>query len=521
MVTRLTNFGQQCLLRLCGPAEAGPYVLLLGFLVLAGADATAADHQLADAAERQDRATFDRLLKQGVDVNAAQPDGATALHWAAHWDDLEAVDRLLRAKAAVNAANDHKVTPLALACENRSLAIVERLLKAGANANATVSTGETALMTASRTGHVGVVKALLAAGANVNAVQPSHSQTALMWAVAEQHSDVAQALIERGADVKARSKVRRRTVQTGDRYGDQLSIKNVGPVDMGGFTPLLFAARVGDVRSAEHLLRAGADANDRAPNGASVLVIAAHSGHGPVARLLIDKGADPSAADAGYAALHAAVLRGDLDLVKALLAKGADSNARLAKGTPSRYYSKDYAFNESTVGATPLWLAARYGEPEIMRALVAAGANPRFTMPDGMTTLMQAIVVTRGIGTFRAGDRRERYQGPADVAAKAVGEEERITLETAKAAIELGADVRAMNKDGDTALHTAVGLGLNSVVQLLADSGADLEAKNKKGVTPLAAATNRAARPPAVQYFGAADDTASTADLLRKLGAKQ
>jgi ankyrin repeat protein len=393
-------------------------------------------------------------------------------------------------------------------------------LNAGADANTSISTGETTLMTAARTGHVGVVDALIAHGAKVNASEPSHNQTALMWAVAEQHSDVVRTLIEHGADVAARSRVRRRTVQTGDRYGDQSSIKDVGPVDLGGFTPLLFAARVGDVASAEHLLRAGADVNDRAPDGASVLVIAAHSGHGALAALLLDKGAEPNAAAAGYSALHAAVLRGDLDLVRALLSRGANPNAPLVKGTPSRYYSKDYAFSEALVGATPLWLAARYGEGDIMRALAGAGADARFAMPDGTTILMEAIVVTRGIGTFRAGDRRERYQGPADVAAKADGEDERITLETVRDALAVGADVRASKKDGDTALHTAAGLGLNSVVQLLADRGADLEARNNRGQTPLASIVARSSRAPGAQYAGGADAGASTAELLRQLGAK-
>jgi hypothetical protein len=155
-----------------------------------------------------------------------------------------------------------------------------------------------------------------------------------------------------------------------------------------------------------------------------------------------------------------------------------------------------------------------------MLVLAAGGADARFAMPDGTTTLIQAIVVTRGIGTFRAGDRRERYQGPGDVAAKADGEDERITFETARRAIELGADVRAVNKAGDTALHTAASLGLNSVVQLLADSGANLEAKNNRGQTPLAVVAARS-RAPAALYSGAADESASTADLLRKLGAKE
>jgi len=495
--------------------------LLVAVLCLTGLAAVDREHAVADAAERQDHATLEKLLKQGADVNAAQPDGATALQWAAHWDDAAAVEQLLRAKAAVNAANDHGVTALALACENRSVIVVDKLLKAGANANAVLSSGETVLMTASRTGHLGVLQALLAHGARVNASEPAHNQTALMWAVAEQHPDIVRTLIAQGADIHARSRVRRRTVQTGDRYGDQNSIKDVAQIDLGGFTPLLFAARVGDVASAEHLLRAGANVNDRAPNGASVLVVAAHSGAGRVAELLLGNGAEPNDTGAGYSALHAAVLRGDLDLVKALLAHRADPGARLTKGTSSRYYSKDYAFSEVLVGATPLWLAARYGESEMMRVLAAGGGDGRFAMADGTTTLMEAIIVTRGIGTFRAGDRRERYQGPADVVAKADGEDERITLETAKRAIELGADVRAVNKDGDTALHMAVALGLNRVVELLANSGADLEARNNRGQTPLAAITARSSRAPAGQYAGAVDESQSTADLLRKLGAKQ
>jgi ankyrin repeat protein len=500
-----------------------PVWLLLGILVLTNGSATAAgvEHQLADAAERRDRVALERLLKQKVDVNAPQPDGATALHWAAHWDDLDAVDRLLRAGADVNAANDHRVTPLALACENGSIPIVEKLLLARADANASISSGETALMTASRTGNLRVVQALLSHGATVNATEPSHNQTALMWAIAEQHPDIVQALLEHGADVKARSRVRHRTVQTGDRYGDQNSIKQISEIDLGGFTPLLFAARVGDRASAEHLLRIGADVNDRAPNGASALVIAAHSGHGTVAQLLLDKGANANAADAGYSALHAAVLLGDVDLAKALLAHQADPNAKLVKGTPSRYYSKDYAFNEGLVGATPLLLAARYGESEMMRLLAAGGADGGVTLPDGTTTLMATIGAARGFGAFRAGDRRERYQGPADVAAKPDDEDERVAFETAKRAIELGADVRAANKNGDTALHLAATLGLNSVVQLLADSGANLEAKNSRGQTPLAILTPAPAGTQSVQFLRPADQYKSTAALLRTLGAKQ
>jgi ankyrin repeat protein len=365
------------------------------------------------------------------------------------------------------------------------------------------------------------MSALIARGADVNATEPSHGQTALMWAVSRQRDAIVQKLIAAGADVHARSRVRRRTVQLATRYGDQNSVRGVTEIDLGGFTPLLFAARAGNVESAAHLLAAGADLNVVAPNGASALVVAAHSGNGPVAAYLVERGADVNLAEAGYTALHAAILLGDLPLVRALVARGADPNASLAKGTPSRYYSKDYAFNENLVGATPIWLAARFGEPEMMRALAAGGADPHRTMKDGTTVLMSAILPTRGVGTFRAGDRRERYQGPADVAAKGEGEDEEITVRTVTAALEIGADANAVNNEGDTALHLAAGLALNKVVQLLVDRGARLDVKNKRELTPLGMATTNQLRGPLGVFGLTLEERKPTADLLRRLGATQ
>lgn len=489
--------------------------------LLPSAAAAADDHRLADAVERRDARTIDTLLARKIDVNAAQPDGATALHWAAYQDDLALVTRLIAARAEVNAVNDHGVTPLGLACENGNAAVAGALLSAGANPNLTPSSGETPLMTATRVGSLEIVNALLQRGANVNAKEPSHDQTALMWAVSREHADIVKRLIDAGADVRARSRVRRRTVQLANRYGDQNSVRGVTEIDLGGFTPILFAARVGSVDSAKYLLAAGADANDAAPDGASALVVAAHSGQGAVAAHLLERGARPDDSAAGYSALHAAVLRGDLHLVEALLARGANANAPLAKGTPSRYYSKDYAFNESLVGATPLWLAARYGEPDIMRALAAHGADPRRAMTDGMTVLMTAIIPTRGLGTFRAGDRRERYQGPGDVAGKGEGEDEEITLRTATAAIALGADVNAANTDGDTALHIAASLGLARTVQLLIDSGAMLDAKNKRNLTPLGMALTPFVRGQIGAFAPTVEERKPTAELLRRLGAPE
>ncbi|MGE3512353.1 MAG: ankyrin repeat domain-containing protein [Vicinamibacterales bacterium] len=492
---------------------------LVGLLLAAGPVFAAGDSQVADAAERQDTALVARLLARGADASAPQPDGATALHWAVYHDLGATVDLLLRRGAAPNAVNDHGVTPLALACEGGNGPLVERLLRAGADPNVRTVTGITPLMMAARAGAVEAVRALLAKGADVNAVEPSHGQTALMWSVSQAHPGVTATLVENGADVRARTVVRHRTIQTGNRYGDQNSIKgSVGETDLGGFTPLLFAARGGDLESARHLIKAGAPVDDAAANGATALTIAAHSGHGPLGIFLLEQGANPNADAAGYTPLHAAVLRGDLALMKALLSKGANPNARLTKGTSSRYYSKDYAFNDLLVGATPILLAARYGEPDMVRALAAAGADPKVTLPDGTTLIMAAISVTRGYGAFRAGDKRERYQGPADVAAKVDGEDERITRDIVQIALELGVDPNAATKTGDTALHLAAAQSLDTVIPVLAEHGAALEPKNARGLTPLAltALTARFGF-----YAMDAQSRAGTAAVLKQLGAKE
>jgi ankyrin repeat protein len=494
-------------------------LIVFVFSVLLGATPNAQtrpDLRLVEAAERRDARAADALLKARADVNAAQPDGATALHWAAHWDDRALAERLVRAGARVDAANDLGVTPLALACENGSAAMVEILLGAGAKPNATLQSGETALMTAARSGNVAVVKALLGRGANVAAKELTHGQTALMWAVANGHTAVVRALVEAGADVHARSDVRPRVVHTGNRFGDRNESRGVATIDHGGFTPLLFAARQGDVEIGRILLGAGAKVNDSAANGASALVVAAHSGHGKFAALLVEHGADVNAAGAGYSALHAAILRGDAELVGVLLARGANANAPIEKGTPSRYYSRDWALNgTSLVGATPLLQAARYGDVRIMRQLVAAGADARFAAADGTTILIAAVAANSGFGT---GDRRERYLGPGDIA-PTPEENERVTYAAAAAAIELGADVNATTQSGDTALHTAADQAVDSVAQLLVEKGANLEATNKRGLTPLGVALVPRPRNP-LQIDGP-DRRQSTAAVLRKLGAKE
>jgi ankyrin repeat protein len=430
------------------------------------------DHRLADALERRDAAAVQALLNGRADVNAAQPDGATPLHWAAHWDDLSTVDRLIRAGADVNRANANGVTPLSLACENAGGAVVKRLLAAGADANVALATGETPLMTAARTGSAEAVAALLAHGAAVNAREKTRGQTALMWAAAQAHSAATKLLVEHGADVHARS--------------------------AGGFTALLFAARAGDVESASALERGGARVNDAASDGSTPLLVATASNQETVARWLLEHGADPNRAnEIGYAPLHAVVWKpsakeglvppnGSPELVRALVAHGADVNARIAKDPPA--LAGSYRFETGLTGATPFWLAARAANPAVMRTLAAAGSDIEVTNKDGTTPLM----VASGVG---------QPQGPGSVPEAAL-------WRGVEAAVGLGANVNARNANGQTAMHGAAGLGFNSIITYLADHGANPNAKDARGQSPLDVALRRK------------EALQTTIDLLQSLNAR-
>ena len=463
--------------------------MLLATLVLVAAGSAAAqDTALLDAAQAADGAAVISLLDKGVSANTPRADGATALHWAAHWDDAAMADALIGAGADVDAANDFGATPLWLACRNGSEAMVAALLAAGADANAALPSGETVLMTASRTGSADVVRLLASRGADLNAREHTRGQTALMWAVAQQHPDVVKALVALGADVHARSAPQPRRIHT-----RTAGFNPSGVIDtvLGSNTPILFAARQGDLDVARHLVAAGADVNDTAATGTSALVVAAHSGHTALALFLLEQGADPSAAGAGYTALHAATLRGDETLAAALLARGADPDAPVVRGSQGRRNSPDYVLDHDVVGATSFWLAAHFAEPGIMRVLADGGADPQVVMEDGTTPLMAAVA---------ARSRREPGLAPNPA------EDERRMLEAARAAIDAGVDVNAADAAGNTALHTAARRRLDTVVQFLADSSADLHAVNDQGQTPLDVAAGR----------GGGDD--STVDLLRRLG---
>ncbi len=459
---------------------------------------------IVHAVKDGDRAQVSALITNGVDVNAAEGDGATALHWAAHRDDLESARLLLNAGANAGAANALGATPLWLAATNGSAAMLELLLDAGADPNATLEMGETPLMIAARSGDTASIELLVDRGADVNTAERERGQTALMWAAAQQHADGARVLVEQDADLHARTKVWHQLENTAGNTNTSGNFK----MAHGGSTPLLFVARNGDLDTARVLIEAGADPNDIAAAGTSALVIAAHSGHGPLGVYLLEQGADPNLAEAGYTALHAAVLRSQVELVEALLDHGADIDALVVHGTPGRRFSADYSIRYQTIGANAFWLAAQYGEPEIARILGRYGADPFVTPGDGTSSLKAAIGLPRGNE-----DRRNRGLGSTEIDREA---QERLTLDVTTVVLDLGVDVDKADQTGTTPLHDAVRVGFASVVELLASRGANVNVTNDRGDTPLSLAESTQSVP---GTNGLRATRPEIATLLRTLGA--
>lgn len=425
--------------------------------------------QVVEVLKSGDQDALRALIQKKADVNAAEPDGATALMWAAYRDDLDSVDLLLHAGAKVNAANDLGVTALWNACQNGSSRIVRKLLDAGANPNLALMSGETPLMVASRGGYADAVEQLASKGANLNA-HGTRGQTALMWAVSQQHPEVVKVLIAHHADLNLRSEV----------WTDVMAVPPHGylpynkAIPHGGETALMFAARVGDLPSAKLLVAAGANVNDADAWGVSATTLAAHSGFTDFVLFLLDKGADPNAYPNGFNALHEAIMRRDEVMVAALLEHHADPNAILKTWTPTRRSSADFNFHPALVGASPLWMAARFSEPDIMQLLLKRGADPQFVhhadwvpeqgfghdvrRTDSSTILLAAVGIGGGnLSPWVQPNRAEREQ---------------LTLDAVKLAVEQGVDLNAKNNDGSTALDGAKALKFQSVVTYLTGKGA-------------------------------------------------
>lgn len=477
----------------------------IGVLLAGACFAATSEAPLAEAAAAEDWARVRTLLAEKADVNTPQVDGATALHWAAHYDQTEIVDALLAAGANVKAANRYGITALAEACLNGNAEMIASLLKAGADPNLPQMEGETPLMTAARTGNSEAVRVLLDNGADVNTAEEWRGQTALMWAAAEGHPETIKLLLDRGAAIDAKSNV-----------FDWTALRpKPGSVAMnfprGGFTPLLFAARQGNLEAVKTLVAAGADVNLADPDGVSPLLISIINFHFDVAGHLIESGADVNASEnKGRSPLYAAVeMRtldvsnrptpkiedklSALDIVKMLLAKGASPHASLIKVIPARAVL-DGADAAMGPGATPFLRAARGSDVEAMKLLVAAGANPRSTTQDGATAMHLAAGLGWRDGKTRASDPQ--------------------SVEAIQYLASLGLGVADMtNRTGETPLHGAAGRGADLVVQALVDMGADVNALDKTKRTPLDVAIGVGGNPNAVRVVHE-----STAKILEGLG---
>ena len=468
-------------------ALASPALVALLAAGLAGTAALAApaesgarrDAPLVEAVKAVDAGAVRRLVADpAVDVNAAGPDGATALHWAVHHDAAALVDLLLAAGADVSAANRYGVEPLSLAAENGSAAVVEALLEAGADPNATLRGGETALMTAARTGDAATVRALLVRGADPNARDDFRGQTALMWAAARNNAAAVHALAELGADVHART-------ETAERAPGGNRLFYAPPPT--GFTALAFAARGGHLDALRVLLEAGADVNDTLSDGQSALVVAVANANWALADHMLDRGADPNLAGAGWNALHQLVRTrrmntgfgfpgpiptgavDSIDVLRKMIALGGDVDARMTVNG-----MKDGQRNRlNRLGATPFFLAAKVTDVEAMRVLVEAGADATVPNADGTTPLM----VAAGVAIWNPGEDGGSLPGQEDE-----------VLEAVRMCVELGNPVDAANYRGETALHGAAFRGANNVVDYLVEQGADLDARTGLGYSPLAIA---------------------------------
>lgn len=493
---------------------------------------------LVDAAKAGDLAAVRALLARGADPNAAAADGATAVHWAAHRDDLALLNTLLAARARPDAHTRYKVAPLTLAAQNGSAALIARLLDAGADPNTISQEGQTALMTAARNGRTDALQALLRRGATVDLAESFRGQTALMFAAGEGNTDAVKLLLESGAAMNARSK--------------------------GGYTPLLFAVRNNRLETVKYLLQHGANANDRIPDGTPALSLAILNADFDLAALLLDAGADPNAPDSRGHPLHVVVwlhepgappdfaMNGEdpqpvprpsgklshLEIVKKLLAKGADPNVEitwrerrfapgggLSRNPPNLAIGRHYL---TYTGATPFYLAARNGDAPMMRVLAQAGADPLRPNRYGVTPLMGAACL-------------DYYEGETAGPFSGVSEAER--LEAVKLAVQLGNPINARTTFGDypmvgtpeetllrypdniqdlldlgvgdmrfdqmTALHGAVICNQPSIVTYLIEQGAEVNAKNRLGWTPLMVAGG-------LYIANGKKDNPAAAEILRK-----
>lgn len=459
---------------------------------------------LSDAAKSGNARAALELLKNGADVNAAESDGTTPLMWAAYRGNTELVRSLLEAGADVAAVNDYGATALSEGASTGDPKLIELLVDAGASASAANPEGETALMTVARTGSVAAARVLLDAGADVNAKESWGGQSALMWAAAQLQPEMVSLLIERGADVDAQGAVRdwQRRITAEGRPKD---------MNMGGFTPLLYAVRGGCLECARRIVAGGADIDLPDPEAVTPLILAITTFHFDIAGYLVDAGADIQRWDLfGRTALFAAVDMNTIaspdrpgvpsyagrELIAKLVARGANPNTQLKLRRPEfrNAIAERGADNSIGTGATPLLRAAHAGDVETVERLLAHGALVDLPTAWGLTPLMAAS----GLGVS---PRSARARFKTDETALATAKSLLVAGADANAVIadrrrierkpywDLGGPVRYhslyLPTDGQTAIFGAARRGHDEVIELLVEHGARIDVVDAEGATAL------------------------------------
>ena len=445
------------------------------------------------------------------------PDGSTPLQWAVYHEDAGEVQRLLKAGAKVGEANDYGATPMQMAAVTGNAAIIKLLLDAGANADSANSEGQTALMAVARTGNVEAAKLLLRHGATVDAREAWGQQSALMWASARRHPEMMELLISRGADVNARSAWR-----NWERHVTAES--RAKRTNAGGFTPLMYAARENCLACVDVLIKHHVDVDLPDPDGVAPVTIAIMNNNWDVARRLIEAGCDVNQWDMyGQSPLYAAIAAGvdsagnrigasidapnktsGRDIVAMLLDRGANPNMQLF------YRPAGRGIGGAARGATPLIAAAAEDDVELVKRLLAHGADPKLYQADGQTPLMAAL---GGRGAFGGGG--------ATNADKAV--------EVMRLLHDAGTDINAaaiqhhlLRTRGGTALHYAVRAGSSKAIEALVSWGIDLNAKDMDGLTALDYAMARGyvpflqqRQPPRTELAKLLRDSGATVELAK------
>jgi ankyrin repeat protein len=510
----------------------------LGLAALLAVGASAQDAAIATAAMNGDRAAVRELIKKGVDVNAAQGDGSTALHWAAIKGDAELARLLIYAGANLRSTTRiGSYTALYLAAKGGHAEVVAALLAAGADPNAATSSGATPLMIAAAAGDTRTITALVENEADVNAKDTAKGETALMFAAAFNRTDAVKLLLARGADHTATTKVvdlfaltapeEEAMARQGGRGGAQPARVDIAGAtrsyrynelisSQGGMTALHFAARQGFTESVKALVEGGADLNQvNAGDRTTPLLIAIINGHFDLAAYLIDKGADVRASAFNGATPLFAVLNIQwapkslypspkayqqqqttyLELMRRILDKGADVNARLQRKVWYQAFNSDFAGVDES-GATPFWRAAYANDVAAMKLLVSYGADPN------IPTMKPAGRPFTGEGVRQIQDTSGLppvpYGGPGVLpihAATGVGYGEGFAANSHRYAPtgflpaikylveELGADVNAVDHEGNTPVHLCASRGDNECIKFLVSKRADVTRVNREGNT--------------------------------------